>query len=278
MKSLLYVGILACVILNAGLASAQLVVVSDIDDTIKVSHVLDPDSAVGNSSKVGNLFRGMPELYQQIRLHSPGVRFFYLSAAPEALMRRFHSAFLEKNSFPSGTLLLRRGLQGSTHKITSLRRIAAEQRPTQMILLGDNGEKDPEIYEQFQKEFPQISMRIYIREAYSSQHEESDDRGSRLRPGQTPFVTPMEIALDLKEKGFLVEAQVQSLETSYIPSTLQRAQDEDRDGETGILSFPNWQDCRDFVIPETLKRRNTQLFQSLVLRIQSRCSVPPFDD
>lgn len=261
----------------ATVTQAQVIVVSDIDDTIKVSHVLDPDSAVGNSVKVRNLFRGMPQLYQEILSQNPNTPFYYLSNAPK-LLRPLHAEFLSLNQFPDGALLLRRSLRDHTHKITSLRAIISAQKPQVLILFGDNGEKDPLVYEQIKMEFPQLRMITFIREAYSSQHDEDDDRGMRLFPGQIGFVSPLDIALRLQAEGLLPEASVRAIEESYVPETMAAAADEDDDGETGTLSFPNWQDCRDFQVPDLLRKRETSLAEALVRRIEYRCSIPPFDD
>jgi hypothetical protein len=145
-------------------------------------------------------------------------------------------------------------------------------------MIGDNGERDPLVYNQIRKEFPEIKMITFIREAYSSQHKEEDDRGTRLLEGQIGFVTPTEIALKLQSENFLSANQVNVLEYYYAVPTVAQAKEEDDDGETGTLSFPNWIDCRDHQASELLRGRTTVWAQQLVARIQQRCSVPPFDD
>lgn len=259
-------------------ALANLVVVSDIDDTIKVSHVLDPDSVASNSLRVGNVFRGMTQLYNLIAQKNKSTKFYYLTNAPKAGFSKIHGLFLWVHQFPKGELLLRQDIRDQNHKIRSLRKIFQRHPEAQFVLIGDNGEKDPLVYKQIKLENPQAQVLTFIREAYSSKHSEPDDRGMRLFPGQNGFVTPLEISLGLQLNGILNVQAVSQLEYFYVPPTLQSAREEDADGDTGTLSFPSWIDCRDFKIPEYLKMRQTKLTQLLIQRILQRCSVPPFDD
>ncbi len=260
------------------ICQGKVVVVSDIDDTIKVSHVLDPDSAVGNALKVGNVFRGMAYLYTLIESYNNQTEFYYLTNAPKAGFDRIHGLFLSIQNFPNGQLLLRQNIRDKEHKIRSLRSIVDRNKGAHFILIGDNGERDPAVYEQIRKERPREKFITFIREAYSSQHDEEDDRGMRLFPNQIGFVTPVEISLNLLANNLFHPVLVDLLEEHYTPVTLIEAEKEDDDGETGTLSFPNWIDCRDYKIPELLKMRQTPLAMALIERIQQRCSVPPFDD
>ena len=257
---------------------SQTVVVSDVDDTIKVSHVLDPDSAAGNSLKVGNVFRGMSDLYTEIKNFQPMTRFYYVTNAPESLFTKIHGIFLRIHNFPVGRLILRKSLSDKNHKVDSIRKIIELENPKTLILIGDNGERDPIVYNQIRNEFPEIKMITFIREAYSSKHKEEDDRGTRLFENQIGFVTPIEIALELHSENFLLINQVNVLEYYYAVPTLSQAEKEDDDGETGTLSFPNWIDCRDHQASDLLKERSSVWSRQLVARIQTRCSVPPFDD
>ena len=102
--------------------------------------------------------------------------------------------------------------------------------------------------------------------------------GARLQPGQLGFVSPVEIAIYLKQLQLLSERQVQMIEQSYIPETLRWADSEDQDGDEGILSFPKWQDCRDHRMSPFLLERRSSLTQKLVRRIQERCSRPGLEN
>ena len=58
--------LLATLVFSSLSAAADTLLVSDMDDTIKVSYVLDKDSVVANVAMIHNVFMGMPELYQAI--------------------------------------------------------------------------------------------------------------------------------------------------------------------------------------------------------------------
>ena len=252
------------------LVQAKVVVVSDIDDTIKVSNVLDKSSAIENSNRTDNIFYGMPELYHAIQ-QTTGAKLFYLSNAPKGLMSYYHRQLLTQNNFPEGTLLLRGNVLSKTHKIKSIREIVKNENPTTLILIGDNGEHDPEVYAQAKKEFPSLKIHTYIRMAYSQLSEE--DQGTVLQQGQIGFVTPIEIALSLSENSFVTDEQINLLEAHFVPF----AMNQQPELMTGTLAFPAWQDCRDHSVPDSLLQRQTDLGQHLLAHILLRCSVAGLD-
>lgn len=254
----------------AVLAHAKVVVVSDIDDTIKVSHVLDSSDSVSNAARMDNLFYGMPELYQSIQ-SSTNAKMFYLSNAPRALMERYHRNFLSKNKFPNGGLLLRENIFDKTFKLRMIRKIIRDEVPSLLILIGDNGEHDSEVYYQITQEYPSLQIMTYIRQVYSAFY--GTDLGAEIYANQTGFVTPIEVAISLQKKSLLSSQNVINLERFYVPFALSQTFELTK----GVLAFPGWQDCRDFLVPESLLKRQTQLGQQLAFHILKRCSVPGVD-
>jgi phosphatidate phosphatase APP1 len=103
--------------------------------------------------------------------------------------------FLEKNGYPPMALFLR-NLGRSTlsgYKEPVLRRLAA-RFPQPLILIGDSGERDPEIYAELAREAPGRVLRIYIREA--------DVIGPMSRfNGMLLFADPEEAVRDAQELG-----------------------------------------------------------------------------
>lgn len=220
----------------------------------------------------------MPELYSEIRNFQPMTQFYYVTNAPERPFTNIHGIFLKIHNFPVGRLILRKSLSDKNHKVNSIRKIIELENPQTLILIGDNGERDPAVYNQIRNEFPEIKVLTFIRQAYSSKNKEEDNRGTRLFKDQIGFVLPTEIALKLQKENFLSISQVDILEYFFALPTLSQAKKEDDDGETGTLSFPNWIDCRDHQASELLIGRSSVWARQLVARIQARCSVPPFDD
>lgn len=264
-------------LLFCGLAEARLAVISDIDDTIKVSHVLDKSDALKKAFRTQNLFRGMNVLYREIARLNRDAQFYYVTNAPKQLMYRSHAQFLTQHKFPNGALLLREDIQSNTHKVDTIRRILNDPKIKFVLYIGDNGERDPEIYAQMRKEFPTIPAITYIRQAYSVRSDNNEDKGQPLHPGQIGFMTPVEISDALTQIGFLTSHQVKNVEAAFVPKTIQYSIIEDRSGDDGILSFPRWIDCRDFTIPESLKRPG-YLRGLLLRRLMQRCSIPAIED
>lgn len=262
--------ILLVLLATASLASARLVVISDIDDTIKVSHVLDKSESVKNAFRTENVFRGMPELYQLIQGNFPTTSFYYLSNAPKKIMEKSHTKFLIDNRFPKGTLLTREKISDENHKVNSIRKILQDTSITAILYLGDNAERDTVIYAQMVKEFPRIPSLTFIRQAYSVKN--GEDTGKPLEGNQMGFVSPVEVALELRNVRVLSENQVTALEAFFVHPTIKYSHQEDNFGKTGVLSFPSWVDCRDYRLSGSLAARKTNYAKLLIHRIYGRCA------
>ncbi len=160
------------------LASQGLSIISDIDDTIKISNVLDKQELLANTFL--REFRpvpGMAQLYQ--KWASDGASFHYLSSSPWQLYPSLLE-FIERQRFPSGSIHLNNfrvkdksffNLFQSS-QITKPPRIEAilNRYPLRsFILIGDSGEKDPEIYGTMARRYPQQIKHIFIRNVQPGQ-------------------------------------------------------------------------------------------------------------
>lgn len=258
---------------------AQTLLVTDMDDTIKVSYVLDKDSAVANAAMIHNAFLGMPHLYKIIENDADVIAIKYLSNAPRKLIGDLHEKFLNFNHFPKGEFVARSWFDlrsGNAHKVNSLRRFIKQYKPKALILVGDNGEADVEVYNQIRTEFPHILGPTYIRQAYSS-FGFSDNFAKPLEDNQTPFASSIDIAMDLYKRGYLrLDSFTQHI-NKIVPAILAEEEDENR----GATAFPEWYDCRDFVLPELpllLDVHSNLLLQKYAHKVQIRCQMEPADD
>ena len=153
-----------------------LTVISDIDDTIKISNVLDKKALIKNTFvKPYQITDGFPEYYK--KLESQGAYFHYVSASPWQLYPSLKS-FMQEN-YPKGTFSLRnfrikdssiiKFLQPSTdYKTKQITNIIQRYPKHQFILIGDSGEHDPEVYANIYKTFPDNIKSIQIREVIGS--------------------------------------------------------------------------------------------------------------
>ncbi len=160
---------------NALLVSEQgLSIISDIDDTIKDSHVLDKQLLIRNTF-VNPLHAvpGMSELYQTYSANHQNVAFHYVSSSPLQLYPLL-TEFLQQEKFPAGSLHLRsiklidelfkEGSSSQRHKHQQIRGLIQQFPKRKFILIGDSGEADPEIYANIAKDYPDRIQHIYIRD------------------------------------------------------------------------------------------------------------------
>ena len=148
-------------------------VISDIDDTIKVTQVHDPRRTLLLTTFVHPYIPvpGMAELYQSWATNS-GASFHYVSGGPIQLFQPLE-AFVATNHFPAGSFHLR-AVQWrkelfhqsapdlelyKTDVITPLLERFPHRR---FVLVGDSGESDPEIYGALARKYPRQIQAIYI--------------------------------------------------------------------------------------------------------------------
>jgi phosphatidate phosphatase APP1 len=154
--------------------SVRFGIVSDIDDTVMVTALPRPLLAAWNTFVLDEFARasvpGMSVLYERLTTAHPGAPVLYLStgswnAAP-ALTR-----FLGRHLYPAGPLLLtdwgptndRWFRSGQEHKRTTLARLAREFPDIRWLLIGDDGQHDPEIYAEFTTTHPDSVAAVAIR-------------------------------------------------------------------------------------------------------------------
>lgn len=185
-------------IVGSSPALAATILISDIDDTIKMTHVNSSDK-YREGLRTDNPFHLMSDLYRSIP-----AKFFYVSNAPESLAGGAHRGLLKQNNFPAGEVSLRDGIFSKADKLPRLRKILNQEKPSRVVLLGDDAEADPETYRQIVSEFPWIKFLTFIRYNY-------DPDGKQRNPGQIYFVAAGEIAIRLYQEGLMPADQVESL-------------------------------------------------------------------
>ncbi|WP_157971015.1 phosphatidate phosphatase App1 family protein [Pseudogemmobacter bohemicus] len=164
-------------------AAEGLSIISDIDDTIKISNVADTRALLrGSLMEVFKPAPGMATLYRRLA-REVGASFHYLSSSPIQLAPAL-LGFIGEEDFPMGSLHLRESTtwnrllpgEGSTaeHKGATLRQILSDFPARRFLLIGDSGEQDPELYGEAARAFPDHTITIAIREV----------AGSDLRPAR----------------------------------------------------------------------------------------------
>jgi phosphatidate phosphatase APP1 len=143
-------------------------VISDVDDTIIETGVqrvgLMVRQTFTGSALTRTPFPGAAELYRD--LAAGGNPFFYVSSSPWNL-HAFLLAFLEHRDFPLGPLLLRDLLgtrEGRARKHERIEEVLELHPALRFVLIGDSGEKDPQIYADIVRAHPGRIVAVYIRE------------------------------------------------------------------------------------------------------------------
>jgi phosphatidate phosphatase APP1 len=149
--------------------SAPLLVVSDFDDTVAVTNVTSPvklvESALLKDSDTQAVVPGMAAFYGCLKSTSAPA-FALVSGSPVQYLPRIRT-FLSRHGFPAGFGLYLRDIGPGTlsgYKQPAIRRLL-QQFSQPVVLVGDSGEKDPEVYAQIRDEFPGRVKAIYIRDA-----------------------------------------------------------------------------------------------------------------
>ncbi len=173
-------------------------VISDIDDTILHTGVVSNFkwqviyNTIFRPAKKRIPLKGAADFYHKLHRGTSGKEanpIFYVSHSPWNLYR-YLEFFLNENKFPKGPILLR-----SFKDI--LRRKAPGEKPMKQqeilnimdtypdmsfILIGDSGEKDPDIYLEIAETYPNRIKAIYLRSVKSKK---KITRVTELLKGQT---------------------------------------------------------------------------------------------
>lgn len=149
-------------------------VVSDIDDTIKISEVLNHEALLKNTfCRPFVSVPGMSETYR-IWAAQHGAAFHYVSASPWQLYLPL-SEFVRSNGFPAGTFHMKE-FRLKDRTATAMLASPEKYKPgviepllrqfprRQFVLVGDSGEKDPEIYALLARRFPRQVRAVFIRD------------------------------------------------------------------------------------------------------------------
>lgn len=148
-------------------------VISDIDDTIKMTGATSKREMLTNTFlKPFEVVEGMAELYRQ--WEATGCQFHYVSSSPWQLYEPL-AELCSRSDFPSGSMHLRyfrvrdemfkrfRPLRRNS-KVGIIAGILKRLPNRKFILVGDSGEKDPEIYRFLARRYPQQIAAILIRD------------------------------------------------------------------------------------------------------------------
>lgn len=166
-------------------ASADVRVVSDIDDTAKITNVGDPIPMIWNGLFSKRAFTGMRELYLTFALERK-YAIDYVTGTPDVFAFRA-KRFLHANGFPEGDLHTKPLFGGESlrdYKIRVVREILDAHPKDVVILVGDDTQTDFDVYDDVFRYAPDRVLAIYIRKVTNH----------KLPPSAYAFLTAFDIA------------------------------------------------------------------------------------
>ena len=155
-------------------------VISDVDDTVLISEVPDKTKLLKNTFLKNPIqrqtFPGTSDFYR--RLLAPNAdpktaAMFYVSASPRQLTQNIQAS-LTRNDFPPGVLVTKQ-ISGHGHdplldqkqyKTVKIENIFTALPWVNFILVGDDGERDPETFQALKDKHPERVLAIYIRKVH----------------------------------------------------------------------------------------------------------------
>ena len=161
---------------------ARFGIISDLDDTVIQSDVTSLPRMLGTvltgNARTRAPFPGVGALYRALtRGGKAGNPIFYVSSSPWNFFDLLWQ-FLDYRRIPLGPLFLRNwgvdlfaGHGGYKHEVIG--RIFRRFPDLRFVLVGDSGEKDPEIYAETVRRYPGRVLAVYIRDISGAQRDES---------------------------------------------------------------------------------------------------------
>jgi phosphatidate phosphatase APP1 len=163
-------------------ATAKFGIISDIDDTVIASNVGDKLrmilTVILSNEHTRKPFEGVAGFYRALERGVTGGEdnpVFYVSNTAWNLYTLLRE-FLSLQKIPLGPLLLRDfgdhllfAKDRDGHKRSNIRMILQSFPHLPFVLIGDSGERDPEIYRDIVKEYPERIRAIYIRSVNKQQ-------------------------------------------------------------------------------------------------------------
>ena len=159
-------------------------IISDIDDTVKISDVSDRRSLLENTFLLD--FRAVPGMAPLYREWSEtGVSVHFVSSSPWQLYAPLEE-WLDASGFPRSPMTLK-SVRFRDETLFNLFKDGTETKPEaiepilrrysgrKFVLVGDSGEQDPEVYSALMRKYPDQVLGVYIRNVTGE-----SARGARL--------------------------------------------------------------------------------------------------
>ncbi len=199
--------------------------VSDIDDTVLISHSTQTFRKLRlmlfKNALTRLPFEGIAGFYRQLELgktNQSSYPFFYVSSSEWNLYDLLED-FFHYNNIPKGVFMLKKlnasiykfwksGGGTHEHKYDKIKYLMEYFDDRKFILFGDSGQKDRIIYKRLAMEFPDRVETIYIRKVSSKKSEHEEDLEEILKEVNTDYHevdSTSKMTSHAQEKGYISE-------------------------------------------------------------------------
>ncbi len=140
---------------------AGVTLISDLDDTIKITNVANKPRATYNGIFGRRVFAGMPEFFEEARKYASEL---HVVSASFKIIRPSVIKTLELHGIEAESITLRNPLlRGGkiSYKLRAISRII-DSGVDDIVLIGDDVDKDPEIFVEIQRRYPGRILASYI--------------------------------------------------------------------------------------------------------------------
>ncbi len=261
MKFIIYYCVIACCVFAASV-HAKTVFISDIDDTIKPTHVHNLSDALSSFTRT-EVFLGLEQLYLSLACDSASENESYkqclqTKGVSNQKKTSFHYVtgfpflgvvqnYLALNNFPqNGTVRAKPvWLDLFDFKLRQHLDIVLQEQPLRVVLIGDNGQLDSQVYEALVAEIQKLfelgklavmpDFHVYIHSVYDNNLEATSAAGS-----QNIFLGFFDLGLQLFFDGLLALEQLNRL------SAIHRSALENRASRSFGLFLPGWVQCEGY--------------------------------
>lgn len=236
--------------------SAKVMMISDIDDTIKRSHIL---GYMTGGVRTTNPFIGMPELYMAFQCHreqTDSSREFcfkkrgmvhsnkrwvsYVTGASGRL-QLFGREFIARSKFPAGAVEGRTSTQDTyKFKVKEISEIVSSTN-FEYVLVGDNGQHDVAAYKKVTDKYSDKKIVTFIHELYSISDEDKAKRGVALEKGQIAYLTASDLALEFYARDLINYSDLVKISKKVL--TYLNSNDDDIYEQV----IPSWTRCARFM-------------------------------
>lgn len=177
--------------------------------------------------------------------HSQDIKLIYVTGAP-SFLQSFGRRFVKNSNFPIADVDGKPGFGQDTKnfKIAKISEIInASSDLTDLVLIGDNGEYDADVYEEISNRFGHLNITTYIHTLYSlkkNRENRSGKMGHKIYQGQIPYLTAVDLGIDLYAKGLIKKNIFNKVFTKALTISASREEDVYK------ALIPQWIQCDYF--------------------------------